>query len=207
MPIAPARWRIRCLVVILLLLQPSIRVGSTWDSSAVQAQPVPRKWDTMERLQIERIGGIAGFGGPHLKSRGEVRLAELSPADRQAVESLFADPQHVMPAHPGEADAFRYHPMIPRSSSRGRLMRLQLASILAGFAVLASLGAAHADKPQDKLAAQVRLQGFACDKAQGAIRDTKRSRPDYAVWTLKCSNAVYRVSRAPDMAAKVQVLR
>ena len=57
------------------------------------------------------------------------------------------------------------------------------------------------------LAVQIRSQGFACDKAQGAIRDKKRSKPDYAVWVLKCSNAVYRVSRAPDMAAKIQVLR
>ncbi|MCP4617464.1 MAG: hypothetical protein GY844_13650 [Bradyrhizobium sp.] len=70
---------------------------------------------------------------------------------------------------------------------------------------------AHAQQPKaepvDELAAQVRIQGFACDKAQGAVRDKKRSRPDYAVWTLKCSNAVYRVGRAPDMAAKIEVLR
>ncbi len=86
-------------------------------------------------------------------------------------------------------------------------MRLRTASILAGFAVLATTVTAHAEKPQDELAAQVRIQGFACDKTQGAVRDSKRSRPDYAVWVLKCSNAVYRVSRAPDMAAKVMPLR
>ena len=86
-------------------------------------------------------------------------------------------------------------------------MRLRTTSMLAGFAVLASTVAAHAEKPQDELAAQVRIQGFACDKAQGAIRDKKRSRPDHAVWVLKCSNAVYRVGRAPDMAAKIEVLR
>ena len=84
---------------------------------------------------------------------------------------------------------------------------MRTASILAVFAVLASTVTAHAQKPQDELAAQVRIQGFACDKAQGAVRDKKRSRPDYAVWVLKCSNAVYRVSRAPDMAAKVEVIR
>ena len=86
-------------------------------------------------------------------------------------------------------------------------MRLRNASILAAFAVLASTAVAHAEKPQDELAAQVRIQGFVCDKAQGAIRDRKRSRPDYAVWVLKCSNAVYRVSRAPDMLAKIVPLR
>ena len=86
-------------------------------------------------------------------------------------------------------------------------MGFRTASILAGFAVLASTITAQAQSPQDDLAAQVRIQGFACDKAQSAIRDKKRSKPDYAVWVLKCSNAVYRVSRAPDMAAKIQVLR
>jgi hypothetical protein len=85
-------------------------------------------------------------------------------------------------------------------------------SILAAFIVLFAGASAHAqpakaEKPQDELAAQVRIQGFACDRAQGAIRDRKRSRPDYAVWVLKCSNATYRVSRAPDMLAKVEVLR
>ena len=87
-------------------------------------------------------------------------------------------------------------------------MRLCNVSILAAFAVLISgVTTQAAEKPQDELAAQVRIQGFACDKAQGAIRDKKRSRPDYAVWVLKCSNAVYRVGRAPDMAAKIEVLR
>lgn len=57
------------------------------------------------------------------------------------------------------------------------------------------------------LAAQIRSQGFACDKALKATRDAKRSRPDLGVWVLKCSNATYRVSRAPDMSAKVDQLR
>ena len=86
-------------------------------------------------------------------------------------------------------------------------MRAGNALIFAGFAVLASTVAAHAETPQDELAAQVRTQGYTCDRAQGAIRDKKRSKPDHAVWVLKCSNAVYRVSRAPDMLAKIEVLR
>ena len=88
-------------------------------------------------------------------------------------------------------------------------MRLRNVSILAAFTVLpSSLAAqAQAEKPQDEIAAQVRTQGVACDKAVGATRDKKRSRPDHAVWVLKCSNATYRVSRAPDMLAKVEVLR
>jgi hypothetical protein len=79
----------------------------------------------MDRLQIERIGGFGGFGGPqggpsgapvHLKSRGELALSDLSPADRQAVEDLY-DPQKVAPAHPGAADVFRYR--ITRQTAAG----------------------------------------------------------------------------------------
>jgi len=62
------------------------------------------------------------------------------------------------------------------------------------------------ETPQSMLAAQIRMQGFACDNPLGAVRDKKRSRPDHAVWVLKCSNATYRISRAPDMAAKVEPL-
>ena len=72
------------------------------------AQPLSRRAESVDRLQIERIGGLAGFGGPHLKSRGEFALSDLSPADRQALEELFSDPRKAAPAHPGEADAFRY---------------------------------------------------------------------------------------------------
>lgn len=54
------------------------------------------------------------------------------------------------------------------------------------------------------LAAQIRSQGFVCDKALSAMQDKKRSRPDRGVWVLRCSNANYRVSRAPDMAARVE---
>jgi hypothetical protein len=57
------------------------------------------------------------------------------------------------------------------------------------------------------LAAQIRTQGVACGKPLSAVRDAKRSRPDHDVWVLKCSNATYRISRFPDMAAKVERLR
>ena len=62
----------------------------------------------MDRLKIERVGGTAGFGGPHLKSRGEVALSDLPAADQKTMESLFADPGKVPAAHPGQADAFTY---------------------------------------------------------------------------------------------------
>jgi hypothetical protein len=62
----------------------------------------------VDRLKIERVGGLAGFGGPHLKSRGEVALSDLSSAERQSVEAMFEDPGKVPPAPRGQADAFRY---------------------------------------------------------------------------------------------------
>ncbi|MBR1270068.1 hypothetical protein JQ629_21360 [Bradyrhizobium sp. AUGA SZCCT0222] len=60
---------------------------------------------------------------------------------------------------------------------------------------------------QSMLAAQIRTQGFTCDKTLGAKKDAKRSKADREVWVLRCSNANYRVGRAPDMAAKVEVIR
>ena len=64
-----------------------------------------------------------------------------------------------------------------------------------------------AQTPKDMIAAQIRIQGFVCDKAQRAVRDAKLSKPDHDVWVLTCKNATYRVSRYPDMAAKVELLR
>jgi hypothetical protein len=72
--------------------------------------------ESVNRLEIERIGGIAGFGGPHLKSRGEVALSELTPADRQAVEDMFNNPQRGR-QRAGAADAFRYR--ITRQTAAG----------------------------------------------------------------------------------------
>jgi hypothetical protein len=57
-------------------------------------------------LKIERLGGLAGFGAPgsRLRSQGEIDLATLPPADRQAIESLFASP----PQAPPRPDELRY---------------------------------------------------------------------------------------------------
>ena len=59
---------------------------------------------------------------------------------------------------------------------------------------------------QSMLAAQIRSQGYVCDQPLGARKDKKRSRPDHGVWVLRCGDANFRVSRAPDMAAKVKPL-
>lgn len=80
--------------------------------------------------------------------------------------------------------------------------------VLAGALALGGASAqAAGETVQSMLAAQIRLQGFVCEKPLGATREMKRSRPDRAVWVLKCSNASYWVSRVPDMAARVEPIR
>ena len=81
-----------------------------------------------------------------------------------------------------------------------------LVAVLAGVSGGASVCAAE-ETVQGMLAAQIRMQGYTCEKAVGATRDAKRSRPDHDVWILKCSNMTYRVGRYPDMAAKVTPLQ
>ena len=66
---------------------------------------------------------------------------------------------------------------------------------------------ASAQTPQGTIAAQIREQGYRCYKPLSARRDAKLSKPDEAVWVLKCSNAVYRVRLDPDMAAHVTKLK
>ena len=81
-------------------------------------------------------------------------------------------------------------------------MRKTVVSGLSGLVAVLFWTGAHAqggESPQDVLAAQIRTQGFACDKAINARRDAKRSKPDHEVWVLRCSNATYRVSRFPPI--------
>ena len=57
--------------------------------------------------------------------------------------------------------------------------------------------------PAETLAAQVRLQGHHCAEALNATRDTELSKPNEAVWG-SMTNASYRLSVIPNMAAKVE---
>ena len=76
--------------------------------------------------------------------------------------------------------------------------------------VMISVAAVHSVSAQeptrDVLAAQIRDQGYRCNKPLSADKDLKRSRPDGAVWVLRCKNATYRLRLVPDMAARVQRL-
>lgn len=56
-------------------------------------------------LNIERVGGYAGFGGPHLKSAGSVDLASLPEHEQAAVDALFSQGWQAGPSSP---DEFRY---------------------------------------------------------------------------------------------------
>jgi hypothetical protein len=60
--------------------------------------------------------------------------------------------------------------------------------------------------PADGIAAQIRAQGYRCDAPVSAERDAALSRPDEAVWILRCQNASYRVRLIPDLAARVEQL-
>jgi hypothetical protein len=60
---------------------------------------------------------------------------------------------------------------------------------------------------RDLLAAQIRDQGYVCSEPLSAKKDLIRSRPDQAVWVLRCKNANYRLRLVPDMAARVQRLK
>ena len=78
------------------------------------------------------------------------------------------------------------------------------------FAVVLSSSAglvAKAETVRSALAAQIRTQGFACDKPLKATRDAKLSKPNYAVWILKCDNATYRIGRYPNLIANVEKLQ
>ena len=83
-----------------------------------------------------------------------------------------------------------------------------LAILLPPFLSLTTLEVARAAEksPKDMLAAQIRSQGADCNQALRATRDAKRSKPDHEVWVLQCDNATYRISRYPDLAAKIDRL-
>jgi hypothetical protein len=63
-------------------------------------------------IEVERLGGFAGFGlpGSGLRSRGKVLLASLSAADLAATDALFAHPPKP-DSSSGAADRFRYRLM------------------------------------------------------------------------------------------------
>jgi hypothetical protein len=74
-----------------------------------------------------------------------------------------------------------------------------------GAAIVVNLGggAAVAETSTEIIAAKIRMQGFACHKPVSAERDRAASKPNEAVWLLKCQDYSYRVRLVPNMAADV----
>jgi hypothetical protein len=62
--------------------------------SGTGTDPVPstRSPPGTSPLMVERLGGLAGYGGSgaRLRSRGEIAIESLAAIDRHKVESLFA---------------------------------------------------------------------------------------------------------------------
>jgi hypothetical protein len=83
---------------------------------------------------------------------------------------------------------------------------IRIIVLSAGIGVIAATSVTAQEPTKDLLAAQIRDQGFRCTQPVSAHKDVKRSKPDEAVWRLKCENAIYRIRLIPDMAARVQRL-
>jgi hypothetical protein len=73
--------------------------------------------NAMAILYVEKLGGLAGFGGrrAHIRSRGQIDTGELSPADQKVVDALFKTGGASKPSK--AADAFRYR--ISRTTAAG----------------------------------------------------------------------------------------
>jgi hypothetical protein len=53
------------------------------------------------------------------------------------------------------------------------------------------------------VAAIVRAQGMACTSPTAVARDGEASKPEEPVYTITCSEAVYRVRVVPDQASEI----
>jgi len=91
------------------------------------------------------------------------------------------------------------------------VIRLMLCAILVLVTVAVKTGTAQQksgaeQSSGDALAVQLRRQGYRCDTPVSAEQDAGRSRPDSAVWSVKCANSSYRMRLIPDRAAVVEPL-
>jgi hypothetical protein len=80
-------------------------------------------------------------------------------------------------------------------------------TVSVGLGILLAAHPARSETPANIIAAQLRMQGYACEDPVDATRDRKASKPNVTVWTLRCKNAAYRVQLIPDMAAHVTQLK
>jgi hypothetical protein len=83
-------------------------------------------------------------------------------------------------------------------------LALSTGGIICGGIGLIPVTAAAEETQKEIIAAQIRMQGYSCDKPISAKSEPQLSKPNEAVWILKCENSVYRVRLIPDMAATVE---
>ena len=71
-----------------------------------------------DRLDVERLGGLAGMGlpGSRIRSVGCVQGHELSAAERSRLGALFSGRKPAA-EHPGAADGFRYRLTLHRAGA------------------------------------------------------------------------------------------
>lgn len=81
-----------------------------------------------------------------------------------------------------------------------------LASCIGASSTVVLAADSVEEAPKDIIAAQIRRQGFTCDRPASAVRDVQDSKPDQVVWILKCESRTYKVRLIPDMAADVMPL-
>jgi|SRR5215510_14243729 hypothetical protein len=90
----------------------------------------------------------------------------------------------------------------------GEVMRaICLVGAVVAIGTIAAENALAQETAKGLLAVQLRAQGYRCDKPISAKRDEKRSRPDVAVWVVRCEHRSYNMTLLPDMAARVQQLK
>jgi emfourin len=80
-----------------------------------------KKMDDEDIVEVEKLGGLAGFGNPgsRLRSRGALHGHQLKTEDRARVDELFAK-GHVTNEPPNSvADAFRYRLTLRRKGASG----------------------------------------------------------------------------------------
>ncbi len=77
---------------------------------------------------------------------------------------------------------------------------------LVAVSVVATNASAADGLAAGDLAAQVRTQGFPCEKPVSASKNNEASKPNEEVWVLTCGNGSYRMTVVPDMAARIERL-
>jgi hypothetical protein len=87
-----------------------------------------------------------------------------------------------------------------------RVMATLTVLVLTGASGTQSVLAAEEETAKQIIAAQIQRQGYACDRPEQATRDEERSKPNEAVWVLRCESGTYRVRLVPDMAAHIERL-